>query len=148
MPSYISCRICGKRCRGFKNFRCKKCHIKYYRHSEETKIKIGIANKGHPVSDSTRKAVAESNKRIFRNWKGGIIHKGNYVLILMPTHPKADKLGYIREHRFIMEKKIGRFLHSWEVVHHINGIKNDNHPDNLILMIRKEHMKLHRGNHV
>lgn len=100
---------------------------------------------GHSVSEKTRKAVSETNKKIWRNWKGGIIKRGNYVAIYIPIHPKCDKNGCVREHRIIMEKKIGRYLHRWEVVHHINGIKNDNRPENLELMTRSEHMRLHKG---
>ncbi len=40
-----------------------------------------------------------------------------------------------------MEEKIGRKLLRSEIVHHINGIKNDNRPENLIIMTQKEHAK-------
>ena len=47
------------------------------------------------------------------------------------------------EHRVIVEEKIGRPLLSDEHVHHIDGNKHNNHPDNLIVMTREEHLKLH-----
>lgn len=68
-------------------------------------------------------------------WRGGR-HKSKkgYVLIYKPKHyPFAKKRKYVREHRLIMEKAIGRYLRQEEVVHHKNGIKDDNRIENLLL---------------
>ena len=50
----------------------------------------------------------------------------------------------IKEHIFIMEQYLGRKLKENEVVHHINGNKLDNNIDNLQLLSREEHSRLHR----
>jgi hypothetical protein len=66
------------------------------------------------------------------NWKGGrIVDKHGYVLIHMPDHPHANSGGYMREHRVVMEKHLGRILLKSEVVHHKNDQPGDNSISNL-----------------
>ena len=67
------------------------------------------------------------------NWKGGRRKVHNYIALLKPHHPYADDMGYILEHRFFMEKKLGRYLRPEEVVHHVDGNPENNTPENLIL---------------
>ena len=58
-------------------------------------------------------------------------------------HPRADQFGYVMEHIVVAENQIGRFIGCDEVVHHINGIKDDNRIENLQVMERGEHTILH-----
>jgi len=62
-----------------------------------------------------------------------------YIMILRATHPRANKHGYIAEHLEVWEKANGRPLPDDWVIHHINGIKDDNRPENLAGMPSHNH---------
>ena len=77
------------------------------------------------------------------SWKGGrTTHARGYVLVRSPEHPRAAN-GYVFEHILIAEQKLGRPIGREEIVHHINGVKDDNRPENLSVMSRADHAKLH-----
>lgn len=77
-------------------------------------------------------------------WKGGqIVDRDGYIQTWSPEHPWPRK-GYLREHIRVMEISIGRKILPTETVHHINHDRQDNRLENLSLMTRKDHSKLHR----
>ena len=79
------------------------------------------------------------------NWKGGrVLASNGYVLVRRPDHPLADVRGYVYEHRLVAEEKLGRSLRKGEQVHHRNGVKHDNRPENLEVMSRVVHAVEHR----
>lgn len=76
--------------------------------------------------------------------KGFLVTHNGYKMIMAKSHPFADSKGYVREHRLVMEKKIGRYLTSGEIVHHKDENKLNNNPDNLEVMSKAEHCKHHK----
>lgn len=78
-----------------------------------------------------------------RKWKGGrVTHPKGYVYVLDPESMNKNMHGkrkYLLEHRLVMEKILDRKLLAGEHVHHINGIKSDNSPENLMIVINKMH---------
>jgi len=120
----------GKSPQKYRNCKCLNCG------------KIFNCYKNRPRKYCSRKCSGKS-RAIFLgekspNWKGGRkISERGYILIYIRNHPYATKGGkstmYIKEHRLVMENHIGRYLRPEEVVHHINGNKQDNRIQNLML---------------
>lgn len=63
--------------------------------------------------------------------------------VLVKGHPRSNNRGYILRSRYIVEMKIGRYLESWEEVHHKDEIITNDDIDNLEVMTTSEHAKYH-----
>ena len=60
-----------------------------------------------------------------------------------PAHPRQNANGLYPLHRVLMENKIGRLLEHGEVVHHSDGDKENNTPENLEIMTVRNHARHH-----
>ena len=73
------------------------------------------------------------------NGKGKTRYKSNgYWWLRMPDHPNAYANGCVQEHTAVMSNLLGRPLINGENVHHKNGVKTDNRPENLELWVIKQ----------
>ena len=128
--------------------------------SEETRNKMRLARLSKkrpgfvPWNKGTRGAC-KPNSTSFKkgrkphNFKGWYRSKEGYIFIYFPEHPFATgekfRKTYVMEHRLVMEKNIGRYLKSDEIVHHINEKRDDNRIQNLRLCKNNaEHKSFHR----
>ena len=73
-------------------------------------------------------------------------HKDKQGYINVKLSPDDDfysmvhNRGYVKEHRLVMARKLGRPLLKYEQVHHINGIKDYNTDENLLLLSPGNHL--------
>lgn len=68
------------------------------------------------------------------NWNGGKnINTHGYIEVYIPENEMANGRGYVLEHRLVMSEQLGRILEKNEHVHHKNGDRSDNRPENLEL---------------
>ena len=91
-----------------------------------------------PMSEEQKKKISEVKKKI-----GELTARGtritSYGYIEFTRGPNKGRF----QHVVIMEEFIGRRLNSDECVHHINQNKKDNRIENLVLMSRSNHVRLH-----
>jgi hypothetical protein len=110
--------------------------------------------KRKPHTRATKKKMRESRIGRFKGknhpqWKGGIKKHGKgYLLYMVIDHPFADASGYVLAHRLVVEAQIKRYLLPVEIVHHINRIKNDNRPVNLMAFINNSSHQRYEQNKV
>lgn len=115
--------------------------------------KYALGNKPNRTSfkkGEHRSPETEFKKGCFKEkslrWRGGRRKANGYVMIYSPEHPRNSR-KYVYEHVIVCEKKLGRFLTGKERVHHINGIKNDNREENLMVFgSHGDHLRFHFKN--
>lgn len=91
--------------------------------------------------------LCSSCNAVFRNvlgeghpaWKGGrFVGSDGYVRVWERDRARKGGGYYQMEHRIVMAQMMGRPLRPHENVHHKNGVRDDNRPDNLELWARAQ----------
>ena len=117
---------------------CKECGISF--NVLSYRIKQGRGKYCSMACKHKGQSKAIGGKNHYK-WQGGVSMHNGYRLLTQPDHPFCNKDGYVREHRLVMEKHIGRYLKPEEVVHHINGDRLDNKVENLQIISVEEHTR-------
>lgn len=141
-----------------KETRCKSCAFKGDRHPN---WQGGIAGKKKimricvdcgceifsiqfhkPVAATRCMSCARKGPR-HHNWKGGRRMSNGYIEIWRPSHPRATKAGYVKRSCLVWEDTNERYVQPGEIIHHIDGSRDNDVIENLRLMTDSEHKSLH-----
>jgi len=104
--------------------------------------KAAAAGRGDsPTCSRACDVIRKSTNAVGREHNGrpAVRNSGGYILVWEPEHPRSYRNGWVLEHRLVMERLLGRLLETNEHVHHINGKKWDNRPENLAVLGHSEH---------
>ena len=116
---------------------CEHCNAEMYREMSPSKGQYRFCSpkcKGQYLQAGNRSP----------NWRGGRkITSSGYVLLYCPIAVGANPTGYILEHRLVLQGVLGRPMKTTEAVHHKDGNRANNHPENLKVMLRGNHAALH-----
>lgn len=122
--------------------RCLNCGQKRWIQKAHLKSSTytGLCNHCNPAHNVRRRLAGKEHP----SWKGGRFTKSDgWVFVYVEPgdffHKMADGRNYVPEHRLVMAKHLKRCLLPWEVVHHKNGVRDDNRQENLKLLPSQKH---------
>lgn len=157
-------KFCSRKCRGFSERLPidEKRAIELYLSGQTQDEVAQILGSTQKVVYSTLKRNGIKSRKAAKRyqdgpnnhmWNGGVtIRSSGYIAIKNRDHHRADSKGYVLEHILVAEQKLGRKLR-WlgpghplsEIVHHLNGDKTDNRPENIAITTFTQHLDAHRN---
>lgn len=153
MPVQITCRQCGTPMSvppsrvGRRQYCNRSCYAAWMA-ANLTGERAARYGKGHTLA--SRRKMADSQRAKGRtgpkatNWRGGKYRSNGYIQVKVSSLPASEQIlfasmasrndhNYIPEHRLVVARSLGRPLLPTEIVHHHNGVKDDNRLENLEL---------------
>ncbi|MCK9463630.1 MAG: HNH endonuclease [Proteobacteria bacterium] len=141
------CRVCGKSASGHQLCHKHLCRFKKYGTTELPKKETKYCEVAGCVNPARQKGLCNMHRLRLRDFgdvgisqpkknkkgQGHISASTGYRYFYRPSHPNAGKNGTVAEHIVVMSEVLGRALLPKETVHHKNGVKLDNRPENLEL---------------
>ena len=142
----INCAYCGKEFetrRKGRKYCSGKCNLCSWRTRNKEKHK----NYQDGYYEKNKEAQKKCKRDLYRLKMGispdtpmmrapngaGHLDQHGYRMFYMPWHPNARKSGHVSGHVYEMSKYMNRALRDNEIVHHKNGIRDDNRIENLEL---------------
>lgn len=135
------CRVCNDRPAQPSAARCNRCIEIALR---RTCVDCGTSVTRKATRCKSCNAIGpfypKPRRRKYNMKKGYVLVQVRYRGSEHPSrdHPRVNSQGYILEHVLVMEQLVGRRLLPGENVHHKNGVKDDNRPENLELWVTKQ----------
>jgi hypothetical protein len=153
----IPCAVCGDLFSvtpaWVRNGRRKYCTKLCHGRARVVPTRAGIAHTDASRAKMSASSVGTQLREKSSQWKGGrYLDSAGYVHVMVANLPAEQmvvaqaltKRAYVLEHRLVMSLALNRPVTRDEVVHHVNGKKEDNRQENLFVVGRKEHSAQHR----
>lgn len=130
-------KYCSRACRGVAsrgnrtgNRPCAWCNKAFTPKGKGNRQKCCSLRCAYDLGNTKRGLKGEKNP----NWRGGVAPHGTSGYV----RQYVEGRGTMLQHRVVMEKILGRRLERYEQVHHKNGIRDDNRPENLELWKKQQ----------
>jgi len=125
------------------HFKCNHCGSEF---SSDKNGKLVLGNNVHFCSNCPQKSLMQKEAAKAKMKKSeirGKKHTKGYPEVYGGPNYPYRKVSWIREHIAVMETHINKRIPKGMVIHHIDGTKDNNRIDNLLLCTVAEHNQCH-----